>query len=191
MGLKQNKPLQKKTPLKAKTTLKPAKVTKKQQAAEISLLKKSANTLFSHYVRLRDAELYGNIGWQSECISCGRVNIVRWYDEDKKGKDKWRWSRKEEAGHFVTRTNWFLKFNEYNVNGQCVYCNRHLSGNAASYHKALDAKYGDGTALELIELAHTHKDYKITKEELENVIKASKEYLEWAYSMERQVHEEN
>jgi hypothetical protein len=163
-------------------------VTKKQATAEISKLKKKADALFGHYIRLRDAELVGNIEWKSECISCGRVNIVRWYDEDKL---KWRWGRKENVGHFVGRMCWFLRFEEMNCNGQCVYCNQHLKGNIAAYYKALDYKYGDGTAVQLIELAHNNKSYQITKQDLENVIKASNEYLDWAYEQERLIHESN
>lgn len=182
------KPLKTKTPLRAKTALKPRPQTKKQTKAEISQLKKKADALFGHYIRLRDAELVGNIEWQSECISCGRVNIVRWFDED---KQKWRWGRKENVGHFVGRLYWFLRYEEMNCNGQCVYCNQHLKGNNAAYFKALDYKYGDGTAYELIELAHEHKDYQITKLDLERVIAASTEYLNWCYEQERLLHEED
>lgn len=183
--MRTNKPLKQKTPLKAKTTLKARPQTKKQAVAEVSLLKRKADAFFGHYVRLRDAELVGNIEWQSECISCKRVKTVRWYDED---KQKWRWGKSESVGHFVTRTNWFLRFNEYNCNGQCSYCNNHLSGNSAAYHIAIDYKYGDGTANELIQLYKHNKEYRITKEELENVIKASKEYLDWCYSQEEELN---
>ena len=185
--MKTNKPLRAKTPLKAKATLKARPQTKKQAQAEISLLKRKADKLFGHYVRLRDAELVGNIEWHSECISCGRQNIVRWFDED---KQKWRWGRKENIGHFVGRLNWFLRYSDENCNGQCVYCNQHLKGNHAAYHKALDLKYGDGTANQLIDLAHDNKDYKITKPELEQVINAANEYLEWCYAQERLLHED-
>lgn len=183
--LKNKKPLKAKAALKAKQPIKVKPPTKKQALAEISLLKKKADALFGHYVRLRDAELVGNIEWQSECISCGRVNIVRYWDED---SQKWRWGRKENVGHFVGRMYWFLRYNDTNCNGQCVYCNQHLKGNTAAYHKALDYKYGDGTANELIELAHQNKEYKITKQELENVIKAATEYLNWCYDQEKLLH---
>lgn len=180
------KPLQSKTPLKTKTPLKARKQTKKQAQAEISKLKKNADALFGHYVRLRDAELVGNIEWHSECISCGRINIVRWFDED---KQKWRWGRKENIGHFVGRLYWFLRYSDENCNGQCVYCNQHLKGNNAAYHKALDMKYGSGAANQLIELAHDNKDHKITKDELEQVIKASNEYLNWCYEQEKLIND--
>lgn len=182
--MKAKKPLTSKTTLKTKKPLQAKKPTKKQEQAEITKLKKKADELFGHYVRLRDAELVGNIEWHSECISCGRVNIVRWFDED---KQKWRWGRKENIGHYVSRRYWFLRFNDINCNGQCVYCNQHLSGNNAAYHKALDYKYGDGTANELIDLAEEHKDYAITKTDLEQAIAASNDYLEWVYKMEKEL----
>lgn len=180
--MKAKKPLVAKTALKAKAVLKPRKVTKKQAQAEISLLKRKADALFGHYVRLRDAELVSHLEWVSECISCGRRNVVRWYNED---DHKWHWGRKENIGHFVGRLYWFLRYDDRNCNGQCVYCNQHLKGNTAAYHKALDAKYGDGTANELIELAYENKTYQTTKADLEEAIKTSTEYLNWCYEREQ------
>lgn len=182
------KPLKQKTPLKAKTPLKSKAKPKKQTLPTITALRKKADAEFGHYVRLRDADLIGNIEWQGECISCEKVYTVRYWDED---KAKWRWGKQDNIGHFVGRGNMYLRYSDENCNLQCVRCNKWLSGNNAAYHKALDMKYGEGTANQLIELADMHKKYSLKRDELQRVIDASKEYLEWAYSMERQMHEED
>lgn len=184
--MKQTKPLKAKKPLKSKTPLKTKAKPKKQKLPTITALRRKADALFGHYVRLRDAELQGNINWVGECISCNKVYTVRWFDEDKK---KWRWGKQDNVGHFVGRGNMYLRYSDENCNLQCVRCNKWLSGNNAAYHKAIDFKYGDGVANQLIELADTYKDYRLKREELERVIKASNEYLEWAYEAERQLHE--
>jgi hypothetical protein len=35
------------------------------------------------------------------------------------------------------------RYDEKNVNGQCVYCNMHLSGNIQGYREGLIKKYGE------------------------------------------------
>lgn len=186
MALKQNKPLKAKTPLKAKKPLASKATPKKQKVPTITELRRKADKLFGHYVRLRDADLIGNIEWQGQCISCEKVYVVRWYDED---KAKWRWGKQDNLGHFVGRGNLYLRYSDENCNLQCVRCNKWLSGNNASYHKALDYKYGDGTANQLIEVASINKDYRLKRAELEQVIKASTDYLDWCYQNEKELHE--
>jgi hypothetical protein len=173
-----------KTPLRAKTTLKANKKPKKQKLSTITALRRRADILFGHYVRLRDAELVGNIQWEGQCISSGRTYVVRYYDED---TQKWRWGKDTNIGHFVGRGNLCLRYDEINCNMQSVRDNKWLSGNNAAYSRSLDMKYGDGTAQELINFAHNNKNYKLKREDLERVIEASKEYLEWCYSQERQL----
>lgn len=174
----------KKSRLKAKTTLKANPKPKKKKVPTITALRRKADALFGHYVRLRDADLVGNIEWQGQCISCEKVYTVRFWDED---KAKWRWGKQDNIGHFVGRGNYYLRYSDENCNLQCVRCNKWLSGNNAAYHTAIDYKYGEGTANQLIEASQANKDYRLKREDLENVIKASNEYLEWAYGMEKQL----
>jgi len=82
---------------------------------------------FSKYVRLRD-RLPGTDNCR--CISCGAVK--RWKEMD--------------AGHFVPRDRWNVRYNEQNVNAQCQHCNRFQSGNQFEHGLAINAKYGSGTA---------------------------------------------
>lgn len=114
----------------------------------VSKLKKKADTLHSKYVRLRDADLNG----MAECITCG-------------AKKNWK---ELQCGHFVTRANNKLRYDEMNTNAQCVGCNMFKSGEQYLYSKALDEKYGKGTAEEL----HSQRfdTHKLTIQELEDII---------------------
>lgn len=78
--------------------------------------------VFSEYIRLRDADQYGMI----RCISCGKR--VKWNQAD--------------AGHYVSRRHLALRFDENNVNAQCVCCNRLKSGNIEKYKRGLIMKHG-------------------------------------------------
>jgi len=94
---------------------------KKKELSLPSLLKKAQDT-FNAYVRARD----NNKG----CISCGKPV--------------------EHAGHFFSEGHFpALQFNEVNVNGQCVRCNRHLHGNLIFYRSGLVKRYGEQKVLML------------------------------------------
>jgi hypothetical protein len=123
----------------------------------IAKLKKKADTYFSKYIRQRDVDHTG----YGECITCGRS--YHWKDA--------------QAGHFVSRKTNKLRFDERNVNLQCVGCNMFKSGEQWVYGKELDKKYGDGTADEL--MSKRHETYKFTVTELEEIIEYSKENLRW------------
>jgi hypothetical protein len=78
-------------------------------------LKKLATIHFNRFIRERDKEM--------GCISCG--------------------GKVEQAGHFYSAGhNAGLRFNEKNVNGQCVRCNHFLSGNLNEYRKRLIERIG-------------------------------------------------
>ena len=81
--------------------------------------------LFSKFIRARDCP----DGW-GKCITCGRVKPVGEMD----------------SGHFIGRRHKATKFDERNVHAQCRACNRFNSGEAFAFSKAIDAKYGAGTA---------------------------------------------
>jgi len=86
---------------------------------------KSADTWFSKFIRIRDAESKGYM----RCISCGTFHY--WTDFD--------------CGHFVKRQHKALRFNEQNCQAQCRNCNWLLQGNDIEFAKGLDWKYGEGT----------------------------------------------
>ena len=98
-----------------------------------SLAMKKADRYFSEYIRLRDADSSGKV----RCITCEKV--VDWNDCD--------------AGHFIDRSHKNTRFDERNVNGQCKTCNRFQSGRQYEHGRAIDLKYGEGTADELLQLS--------------------------------------
>ncbi|MGE4944360.1 recombination protein NinG [Yersinia enterocolitica] len=89
--------------------------TKPQRMAE-------AQSAFNKYVRLKYLD--------TPCISCGR------YPEQKYGGTM-------ECGHYRSRGSApNLRFNLHNTGSQCVYCNRHLSGNVAGFRIGLIERDG-------------------------------------------------
>jgi hypothetical protein len=74
--------------------------------------------VFNQFIRLRDVEQC--------CISCKRPLI-----------------NKYDAGHFLSVGAYpNLRFDEYNVHGQCVYCNQHKHGNISEYTCNLPERIG-------------------------------------------------
>lgn len=120
----------------------------------VAQLKKKADKYFSLYVRYRDSK-----DGLAECITCGVKKPIK----------------EMQAGHFVRRSINLLRYNDQNVNAQCVGCNMFKAGELYLYGKALDLKYGNGTADELMSLRH--KTHKLTITELEQIIEESKEYI--------------
>jgi hypothetical protein len=98
----------------------------------VNLMKKLDN-VFSKYIRLRDADKNG----VCRCITCGGF---------------FPWNR-GDAGHFVSRDKKAVRYDVRNVNFQCPYCNRFRSGEQYIYGEAIDKKYGEGTAKELMNLS--------------------------------------
>lgn len=168
--LKTNKPLKAKTQLKAKRNLVAKTTVKKVAKHPKSRLIKKADTLFSWAVRLRDSELVDG-AWQGICITCAKVILVK----DANGK----WKHTSNIGHFISRGDFNLRYDEENCNLQCAHCNawRDKESMLEAYRTALDAKYGDGTAAKL-KLAHQdHTRNSLTRPELEQIIEDSKKEI--------------
>ncbi len=126
----------------------------------VAKLKKEADKWHSKYVRYRDGE-YMNGEWITECITCGVKKPIS----------------QMQCGHFVSRSKNVLRYDEMNTNAQCVGCNMFKAGEQYLYSKALDLKYGDGTADAL--MARRHETHKLTITELEEVIHDAKEQIKW------------
>lgn len=126
----------------------------------IASLKKKADASYSQYVRYRDGE-FKRGEWLVECITCGVEKPLK----------------QMQAGHFVSRRVNKLRFDELNVNAQCVGCNMYKQGEQYLYSKNLDAKYGEGTADAL--MAKRHDTHKFTILELEEIIKDAKTQIKW------------
>lgn len=94
-----------------------------------SSLKTRLDTVFSMFIRLRDAMPNGMF----RCISCGRLLP---FDQS-------------DCGHYINRQHMATRFNEKNCNAQCRKCNRFDEGNIQGYRRGLIAKYGEPTILML------------------------------------------
>ena len=126
----------------------PRKVTRK------SLIKK-LDTIFSIYIRLRDANKDGFC----KCISCQKIN--HWKDVD--------------AGHFIGRRHLITRYDPKNVYAQCRYCNRYLAGNQYLYSVSL--KKIDSNLPEKL-LRKSRKTIKLSNDELLVLIKKYKKLVE-------------
>ena len=95
------------------------------------------------YVRLRDQG--------KTCISCETIL---------KGKF--------DAGHYYNANQfWNVRFNLININGQCVKCNQHLSGNLIMYRIGLIARHNVEEIWKLDQVAR--KIRKFTRHELDEI----------------------
>jgi 5-methylcytosine-specific restriction endonuclease McrA len=94
-------------------------------------LKKKLWTIFSEYIRRKDADENGMVS----CISCG---VVKHY-------------KQMHASHYIPKSlGLSIYFEEKNVHPGCVTCNLFRHGNLTSYAIALRKKYGE-TILEELE----------------------------------------
>jgi hypothetical protein len=127
---------------------KKTKAVKKVELMTLSDYIKIAQVTFNKYIRLRDKDY--------TCISCGK-----------------ELGTKFDAGHYLNANNhWNVRFNELNVNGQCVYCNQHLHGNLIEYRKRLVTLIGVENVEWLEEVAKETR--KFTIEELKEIIETYK-----------------
>lgn len=162
------------------------KTRTKQTTPSIPALRRSADKLFSRYVRLRDSSWQGD-GWYGKCITCSRSGKVAWIEDDvvqeskaprRSYKQRLRMVRGWDAGHYISRGTLSLRFDDENVNLQCKFhCNKMKSGNIEKYKVALDDKYGIGTRKKLDMLASANRNYSFTKSELLTVIADSNQAI--------------
>lgn len=124
----------------------------------VAQLKKKADQVFSKYIRYRDGKQVSG-EWVTQCITCSVVKPVP----------------QMQAGHFVSRACNLLRYDEENVNSQCVSCNMFKGGEQYQYAKNIDLKYGDGTAEKLHNQRHIA--HKLTVSELEQIISDATNYL--------------
>jgi len=115
----------------------------KTKSVSIPKLTKKAQTVFNKWIRNRDQN--------NGCISCG--------------------AQITEAGHYLSAGHYSaLRFNEMNTNGQCVRCNRFLSGNLIRYRQGLVKKYGESNVLILERSVAVRSVKKWSRFELEFII---------------------
>jgi hypothetical protein len=104
---------------KPKLELEKAKEESKRNKS-LSYLLESVKTICHKFIRLRDRG--------KPCISCGQP-----------------WHSDFDAGHFYPAGSFSsLKFDETNISGQCIGCNRFNEGNEANYRIGLLNRYSKG-----------------------------------------------
>ena len=114
---------------------------------------KELDSIFSKYIRLRDCNKNGR------CISCNSPISYSTCD----------------AGHFISRRHMSTRFCGYNVNAQCVECNRFKNGNIENYRNGLIRKYGEGI-VKMIE-TNSNSIMKVTTEEIQSLIEFYKKEI--------------
>jgi hypothetical protein len=137
--------------LKRKKELKDWKIKKAKMKEDLMSLSdwlKIAQIHFNTYIRQRDKD--------KPCISCGA-----------------KLQGKFDAGHMWSSGGHAnLRFDEYNVNGQCVYCNQHLHGNISMYRINFIKRYSEEVLNDLDKKAHETRKFNIQEvKELINIYK--------------------
>jgi hypothetical protein len=130
----------------------------KPRIPSVSVLKKQADRYFSLYVRYRDSTTR-NGEYYAQCITCQVCRPVK----------------EMQNGHFVSRAVNVLRYDERNCNAQCYSCNVMKHGDQYQYAKAIDLKYGNGTADELHALRFTTRKFKA--DDLLEIIEACKQQI--------------
>lgn len=136
----------------ARKARKKARRPKKPRQRTYASLKTLLDRVFSEWVRKRD--------FGKGCISCGMLHSNNGY----------------QAGHYISRVHLSTRWDERNVNAQCMPCNVWRRGNAAEYTLGLQAKYGPDIIKELVDLKH--QTVKFSRGDLEEKISSYKARLE-------------
>jgi hypothetical protein len=105
---------------------------KKSKKPTVTVLKKKLDTIFSKYIRLKDANKSGYVN----CYTCGVSKV--WQKDGM------------QAGHFMSRKHTITRWDERNVKPQCYSCNCHFYGRQYEFSLALNKEYGEGTSEELL-----------------------------------------
>lgn len=107
------------------------KIKKRYKGKTIANLKKIATLHFNEFIRNRDID--------ERCVSCKKNPV-------------------EQAGHFYPAGSYAtLKYNEDNVHGQCIHCNKFLSANLILYRRNIPERIGEDGLQELDSIADAYK----------------------------------
>jgi 5-methylcytosine-specific restriction endonuclease McrA len=118
----------------------------------IPKLTAKAQKVFNAYIRKRDSQ-----DGYFTCISCGRTLTTDQMD----------------AGHFApVKGGSALRFDEYNVNGECKKCNGFDEFHLIGYRRGIIEKYGEGVLFHLEQNARLVKKWSRT--ELNDIIERYK-----------------
>ncbi|MBR1526863.1 MAG: recombination protein NinG [Prevotella sp.] len=122
---------------------------KSRKSPTLSTLVDRLDTVFSKYIRLRDAMPSGMF----RCISCGQIKPISQAD----------------CGHFHSRIHMSTRFDEDNCHAECRFCNRFSADHIIGYRENLIKKIG-GQRFALLEVK-AHQSHKYAHFEIEQLIK--------------------
>src|SRR3990172_709801 len=110
-------------------------IGKMDNKKSLSKLKKELDKVFNSFIRKRDS-LNGSF----VCISCNNMKSIK----------------QIQAGHYHSCRFTAIRWDEKNVNGQCVSCNVFDQGNFSGYTKGMLKKYGQNT-IDILEIKKNNK----------------------------------
>lgn len=123
----------------------------REKLKTLTQVEQEARKPFQKFIRLRDQD--------KPCPSCGTYTSDIW-----------------DGGHFYKAEIYSgLIFDERNCHKQCRKCNKYLNGNENNYRLGLIERYGEAFVLQLDADAIQKRDYKYTRQELNEI---KKKYLE-------------
>ena len=130
-------------------------ILSKYRGKSIEYLTEKAQESVNRFVRKRDS-----IDGFFICISCQELKPIN----------------QMNAGHYYPKEPKqyrAIRFDLHNINGQCVRCNKFLSGNLIEYRKNLLEKIGEENLKQLDKLAEL-KNFRFTREFLIELIEKYK-----------------
>lgn len=136
---------------------KPTKITRR---ISLPALHKRLDSVFSQFIRLRDCVKTTGTVENGACITCGNIHPYS----------------SLQAGHFISRAHYAIRYDERNVNAQCVGCNMFKHGAVEEYFIRLEEMHGRPVVDELLSLKHQTRRFQ--RSELEGMIGDYKTKLE-------------
>lgn len=128
----------------------------RKKLLKFSALEKKLDTVFSRYVRLKDADQGGTV----ECVTCRK--LFYWKEVD--------------CGHFIKRQHRSTRWDERNCAPQCTRCNHFMDGRQDDFAKHILDTYGQSAFDELMTLKYQTK--KHSRAEIEEKIERYGKLLE-------------
>lgn len=125
------------------------RIKSKVKVKDFGKLKKKLDKIFSEWIRKRNGEY-------SLCYTCGKR--LHW--------------KELQAGHYIPRNNMATRWDERNVQTQCVGCNVFGKGKPDEFAIHLIKQYGQAILDELHRLKHTIKKWTVI--DLETMIEKYK-----------------
>jgi len=136
---------------------------KKPKKLKFTTEKTKAWSLFSKYIRLRDALATIGNNRQCKCITCEDIRNIYGMGC-------------MQAGHFIPGRNNAVLFNEEQVHGQCYVCNKIKSGNWVEYERVMVKRHGRAEVERM--KADAEKTVKMTAQDMVDIQEKYKKKIE-------------